>query len=463
MSETIPANPDDTLGPGASALIALHRVKPTEASLTTATMAITDILACIVAGAHTAPAEIARRFALSQAAQGSAAILGTSQRSAPAPAAFVNAVAGHVLDFDDMTPIMIGHPSVTLVPAILAIAQTRAMRMSDVLDAYVAGFEVAAWFGRRMIPAHYDAGWHSTSSIGVFGSTTACARLLGLDARATLNALGIAASLACGIRANFGSMTKSLHAGHAAEAGVRAAMLSAAGFTANTTLFDQSGGFFDLYGTQSPARYTLADGRLEIDATGIGLKPYACCGAGVSAMDAAIDVMRRHNLRPVRIKSAQCRVSVMASRIMPYEKAADGLQAKYCLPYCIAVGLLDGAGGNAQFEDERVLRDDVQSLLQQVKVTIDDSMAQGQGLFGVELRIVLDDGSILVESLDTPRGHPTRPMSEDALGEKFLDCTGPVIGQNNARQALAALSPIDPNQPVNQFVELLQVRQTNAG
>lgn len=462
MSEIDSTHRDGERGPNAAELLALHGVKATRKSFTVATMAITDILACIIAGAETSPAAIARRFALSQSASGGAAILGTSLHAAPASAAFVNGVAGHVLDFDDMTPIMIGHPSVVLVPAILAIAQTRAMRMGDVLDAYVAGFEVAAWFGRRMIPAHYEAGWHSTSSIGVFGATAACARLLGLDAESMLNALGIAASLASGIRANFGSMTKSLHAGQAAEAGVRAAMLSAEGFTSNTTLFDRSDGYFGLYGTQSPARYTLAAGQLEIDTTGIGLKPYACCGAGVSVMDAAIDIFRRHNLHPAQIASAQCRVSAMASRIMPYENPADGLQAKYSLPYCVAVGLLDGDGGNAQFEDARVLREDVQSLIRRVTVTADSSMTQGQGLFGVELRVVLNDGRVLVETLDTPRGHPTRPMSDDALGKKFFDCVAPVLGQAQADHALAALRPIDHEQPVNQFIEHLCTGQTNA-
>ena len=442
-------------GPNAAQLLALHTLRPTARSHEVARMAMLDCLACIVAGSATAPARMALDLALAQGARGVAAALGTHERLAPVPAAFVNGVAGHALDFDDMTAIMIGHPSVALVPAILALAQSSGQGPVAVLDAYVAGFEVATWFGRRMIPAHYDAGWHSTSSIGVFGATAAGARLLGLDAESTLNALAIAASNACGLRANFGSMTKSLHAGQAAETGVRAALLSAGGFTANTGLFDDAGGFFDLYGIQSPQRYTLAEGALEIDATGIGLKPYACCGAGVSAMDAAIDTFVAHAPVAHDIVAIDCRVSHMATRIMPYAQAADGFQAKYCLPYCVAVALLDGCGAIAQFEDSRVARDDVQRLMQRVRVTADDAMAQGEGRFGVELRTTLRDGRVLVESLDVPRGHPGRPLSHAELGTKFMGCVAPVLGEAQAARALSAIGELERLDGISALVELL--------
>ena len=437
-------------GPNAAQLLALHTLRPTARSHEVARMAMLDCLACIVAGSATAPARMALDLALAQGARGVAAALGTHERLAPVPAAFVNGVAGHALDFDDMTAIMIGHPSVALVPAILALAQSSGQGPVAVLDAYVAGFEVATWFGRRMIPAHYDAGWHSTSSIGVFGATAAGARLLGLDAESTLNALAIAASNACGLRANFGSMTKSLHAGQAAETGVRAALLSAGGFTANTGLFDDAGGIFDLYGIQSPQRYTLAEGALEIDATGIGLKPYACCGAGVSAMDAAIDTFVAHAPVAHDIVAIDCRVSHMATRIMPYAQAADGFQAKYCLPYCVAVALLDGCGAIAQFEDSRVARDDVQRLMQRVRVTADDAMAQGEGRFGVELRTTLRDGRVLVESLDVPRG-----LSQAELGTKFMGCVAPVHGEAHAARALSAIGELERLDGISALVELL--------
>ena len=442
-------------GPNAAQLIALHTLQPTARSHEVARMAMLDCLACIVAGSATAPARMALDLALAQGARGVAAVLGTRERLAPAPAAFANGVAGHALDFDDMTAIMIGHPSVVLVPAILALAQSRGLGAGAVLDAYVAGFEYATWFGRRMIPAHYDAGWHSTSSIGVFGATAASARLLGLDAESTLNALAIAASGTCGLRANFGSMTKSLHAGQAAETGVRAALLSAGGFTANSGLFDDAGGFFDLYGIQSPQRYTLADGALEIDTTGIGLKPYACCGAGVSAMDAAIDTFVAHAPGADDIVAIDCRVSHMATRIMPYTQAADGFQAKYCLPYCVAVALLDGRGAIAQFEDTRVARDDVQRLMQRVRVTADGAMAQGEGRFGIELRTSLANGRVLVESLDMPRGHPGRPLSDAELGAKFIDCAAPVLGDAQAARALAAVRALERLDGISALVELL--------
>lgn len=209
-----------------------------------------------------------------------------------------------------------------------------------------------------MIPQHYEAGWHATSSIGVLGAAAAAARMLDLDARQMLNGLAIAASDVRGLRANFGAMTKALHAGMAAEGGVRAALLSSRGFTANGEIFDLPGGFFSVYGAADPPR--PAPPGLEIEASGIGIKPYACCGAGVSLIDAAIDLRQSHRFRPEDIAAVEAFVTGMAMRIMPFHTASDGLEAKYRLEYCAAVALLDGMSGMAQFEDERVLREDVQ-------------------------------------------------------------------------------------------------------
>ena len=436
-------------------LLELHRVSATSTSRSVARMALLDSLGCIVAGAATPTAQLLCRYASDQGSAPQASVLGSSLKLSVPLAALVNGTAGHVLDYDDMSSTFIGHPSVVLVPTIFALAESLRKTGAEVIDAFVLGFEVDAWFGRQLIPRHYDAGWHSTSSIGIFGATAAASRLLGLDAQGMLNGLAIAASNVTGLRANFGTMTKSLHAGHAAEGGVRAAMLSARGFTANTNLFDENNSFFALYGSQETPRQLRDSKVLELDDSGIGIKPYACCGAGQSVIDAGIDLVDAHHPKPQEIAQASCRVSPMAMRIMPFEQAKDGLQAKYCLKYCLAVALLDGLGGLAQFEDSRVVQPDVCALMSRVSMIEDATMASGAGRFGVALELTMRDGTQFSTAFDLPRGHPQRPLDLERLEAKFYECATSVIGSSQASAVIEYVKHIDDLKSLEPLVQAL--------
>ncbi|MFH1553894.1 MAG: MmgE/PrpD family protein [Pseudomonadota bacterium] len=428
-------------------------------AIATAKLGLLDILGCIVAGASTETAAIVRELARSQGdASGGSSVMGTRDKLPVALAALANGVAGHVLDYDDMNSTMIAHPSVVLVPALFAVAEKNGKSGRDVISAYVLGFEVNAHFARVMVPHHYNAGWHSTSSLGIFGATAATCRLLDVPAAGTLNALAIAASNSAGIRGNFGSMTKSLHAGQAAEGAVRAAMLSARGFTANTEVFDAPGGYFSTYGTNHEPRPEPASGALEIESSGIGIKPYACCGAGVSVIDAALDLRNEHRLAGAAIAAVDVILSPMAASIMPFHEANDDLQAKYSLAYCAAVALLDGKGGLGQFDDERVRRQDVRDLVRRTQVTADARMASGAGRFGVHMMVTMVDGRQVSTELEIPRGHPNRPLEGERHLDKFLECAAPVIGDANAREAARRVNAFEREAGVGAFMELLRPR-----
>lgn len=427
----------------------------TATSLATAKMGILDCVGCIIAGSRTETASVVRQLAREYGVAPQASVLGTEVRLAAPLAALTNAVAGHVLDFDDMNSTIVGHPSIFLLPAVLALGEAHARSGRQVLSAYVTGFEVAGHFGRAINPRHYDAGWHATSSLGVLGASAAAARLLGLSAPDMLNALAIAASQVAGLRANFGTMTKALHAGQAAEGGVRAALLSSRGFTANKEIFDMPGGFFSTYGAAVQPRE--APPSLEIDASGIGIKPYACCGAGISLIDAAIDIHHAHAPRADDIVAVEAVVAEMAMSIMPFRVASEGVQAKYCLEYCAAVALLDGKGGMAQFEDQRVLRQDVQDLIKLVSVRSDQRMAQGAGKFGVELTVHLRNGKVLRAELILPRGHPGRPVTRETLLAKFLECTTPVLGEGRCHEAAERLESLEKIPDIRQLTEFLRL------
>src|SRR5262245_20560284 len=244
-----------------------------------AAIALCDTVGVILAGAPETAAKIIRQTVLAEG-RGDCSVLGTAERTGASDAALANGVAAHAHDYDDMCFVSLAHPSCALVPSILAVGELEGASGAALLDAYIAGFEVECRLGLVMNPRHYhDRGWHCTSSIGTLGAATAVARLLKLDAPTTVHALGIAASLACGLKENIGSMVKPLHAGMAARNGVMAARLAQAGFIASERSLDGEQGYLVAMDSQKPPS-ALADAtadlgsRWEILDTGITVKLY---------------------------------------------------------------------------------------------------------------------------------------------------------------------------------------------
>jgi 2-methylcitrate dehydratase PrpD len=181
------------------------------------------------------------------AAPGPALILGTGRRTSVLDAALVNGVAAHALDYDDVAGSLGGHPSVMLIPALIPLGEWLGCSGRDLVLAYVVGFETMCRIARGVHHHHYEKGWHPTATLGIFGTVAAAARLLRLPVPQTAVALGLAASLAAGFKANLGTMTKPLHVGHAVRDGVFAALLAQQGFTANPGALEHRQGFLDVF------------------------------------------------------------------------------------------------------------------------------------------------------------------------------------------------------------------------
>ncbi len=209
-----------------------------------ARVAILDTVGCTLAGASEPCARIVARVT---ASNGPCLVFGTDQRVAPLDAALINGTASHALDFDDCSDTLGGHPSAPILPALFALAETRAVDGRAFVAAYVAGWETETRIARGINFHHYEKGWHPTATIGVFGSTAACCHLLGLAPDVTAKALGLAASFASGVKANFGTMTKPLHVGHCSRNGMLAALLAADGFTANAGALEHRQGFLHVF------------------------------------------------------------------------------------------------------------------------------------------------------------------------------------------------------------------------
>src|SRR5437667_9684600 len=197
-----------------------------------AARALLDTIGVMLAGASESAAASVQQVVAQESSGLQCSVLGTGLRTSATNAALANGTAAHAHDYDDMCFVSLAHPSAPLVAAALAVAELDGRPGRGLLDAYVVGFELEARLGRAMNPRHYQRGWHCTSTIGTIGAAAAAARLLDLDEAAAGHALAIAASEACGLKENFGTMVKPLHAGLAARNGVLAALLGRAGMTA---------------------------------------------------------------------------------------------------------------------------------------------------------------------------------------------------------------------------------------
>ena len=344
-------------------------------------------------------------------------------RASAEVAAIANGVAGHVLDYDDVSSEMRGHPSAALWPALLALGEARQAPGLRLAAAFVVGFELIVKLSRAMAQEHYARGWHSTSGIGTIAGAVACAHLLGLDEAGTHNALGIAVAQTAGSRQNFGSDAKSFQAGHCNGAAVRAALLAEAGFTGGEYALSGAGGFFDLYGAnralfeEQLGGAGLGDSELLI--SGVEVKKYPMCYAAHRALDGMLDLRAEEGVD----LSAVASVSVTSSRggLTPliHHRPATGLQAKFSMQYAVVAALADGRVDFRSFTDDAVCRPEIQRMLG--AVTIGES---GDSLFPrwTELVITLRNGREIRRRVTALRGSATLPISERELLAKAADC-----------------------------------------
>ena len=269
-------------------------------------------------------------------------------------AALANGTAAHALDFDDMCFVSLAHPSAPLVPAVLAAAESERLPGRAVLDAYVVGFEIEARLGRVMNPRHYQRGWHCTSTLGTIGAAAAVSRLLGLDAAAAGHALAIAASEASGLKENFGTMVKPLHAGLAARNGVLAALLARGGMTASDAGDRRSAGFPARDGQRSERRSTrrsrISATRWEMLDTGVTVKLYPSCAGTHPSLDAILDLRRREGFGADDVERIDVDVDSIVPTILIYDRPASGLEGKFSLPFCAAAAVVYGRVGIDTFE-----------------------------------------------------------------------------------------------------------------
>ena len=338
-------------------------------------------------------------------------------------AAFVNATAGHGLDFDDVAEPMSNHPSVTMVAPLLAVGEYVEASGPDLVAAFVAGFETQYYLAAPVMPTHYEAGWHSTATFGTFGATAAVANLLDLSVEQTRHALNVAASLPAGLKRNFGSDTKPVHAGAAARSGVTAALLAAEGVTADEDAFGSERGFFDLY--TRPEGYDLAalpdlGGDLGLVTGGIHVKKYPCCYFTHTSITAARQLCEEHGIDPADVESVTVAASRGAHDALAHEDPETGLEAKFSMHYSVAAALARDRVDLAAYDDENIDDPTVQAVRERVTFELDSDLPYASHEAAVTVQTT--EGEAYSRRVSDPPGTADDPLSDAELREKFVMC-----------------------------------------
>jgi 2-methylcitrate dehydratase PrpD len=411
--------------------------------------AIADVIVCMIAGARDeGPRRV--RHALGIWGAGSASVVGSNATAAPAAAALVNGMSAHALDFDDAFQQGVNHTSAAFVPALLALGEERGATGADMIDAYIVGVEVCSGLARGVMRSHYDIGWHTTSTIGGIAAAAACGRLIGLNEQQMAHALSLAVSMAGGCKVQFGTMGKPLHAGLAAQHGLTAALLGAAGVEARLSAIEGPMGFLDLLGGPSPTGWgenldTLGE-PLAIESRGLLLKRFPCCSSTHRTLDNLLDLRREANFAADDVVSIDTWVGFGNARNLMYNAPITEFEARFSMHYCVAVALLFGTVKLSDFTPAAIWRPQVRSLFElttmhayEAKEELRNTDLMRPHLVEVKLR----DGRVLTRSRAMPVGSKGEPLSAKDHRDKFEDCCRGALSDQHCSELTAALGSLE--------------------
>jgi 2-methylcitrate dehydratase PrpD len=364
-------------------------------------------------------------------------------RTTALEAAWVNGTLAHALDFDDggvaLTPM---HPSSPVLAAVWALCESQNLSAMDALSAYVVGLEVECKIASAISLAHYDHGWHATSVIGVLGAVGGTSWLARLNADQTRNAIGIAASLAGGLQANFGTMTKPLHAGIACRNGLVATLLAKAGWTANPAILEADNGFFKVFGCGEIKDLNSFGKPFHFLSPGVSLKRFPTCSATHLGIEAILGLKRDHALTADQIESIECGVHALSFQALRQElEVQTAEEARFSLHFAAAMVLLDGSVELKHFSQATFRRADVRALMKRVRVSIHPELSnlESKKRNFAEVIVHRKDGSSILKRETQIRGRAPLLLDDFEVDAKFRGCTEPVLGEKNSQTLLERL------------------------
>ena len=427
---------------------------PAEA-IRSAKQAIVDCLGCALAGSVDEGSKILGEYVKEMGGKPEAGVIGGEFKATVPDAAWVNGTLAHALDYDDVAMVTGGHPSVALLPAALALGEKLHLSGKDVLLAYIIGFEVMATIGKACTGRHYILGWHCTSTFGSLGAAAIGAKLLKLNLDETRIAIGIAASLTGGLKQNFGTMTKPLHAGNAARNGVVAATLAQRGFTAVQDILETPQGFCKVFGGGEEldiagATQNMGES-LQISST-LEIKPYPSCRGTHPGIDATLGLIKNEQFDVNDITEVGVHGSAWIQTAAQYPRPKTGLEGKFSVEYCVARTLLENEVAMKHFTDEQVTESRVQELVEKIEYVPDP---EAVAFLPCEVVVKLKDGRVLSHKVTSISGDPTSPLSEETLHAKYRDCAVAVLSPQEIEKSLEMASNLEGLKDVASLMDIL--------
>jgi len=415
---------------------------------------VLDYLGCAIAGAGDPLVRMLLDEMMEGGGAAQASVIGHHERLPALAAALVNGAAGHALDYDDVNLAMPGHPSVAILPGLLALAELKGSSGQEVITAFVAGYEIACRIGMALQPGHYALGFHSTATVGSFGAAVACARLLGLGAEATATALGIAGTQAAGLKSQFGTMCKPFHAGKAAENGLLAARLAIRGFSSRADLLECEQGFAATHGPDFSPEAALVTPEKGYHLFANLFKYHAACYMTHAPIECAREVRRADGRSPEKIGAITLRLDAGCDRICNIAAPVDGLQSKFSLRQTVAMALagIDTAGLDAYSEKNAC---DPELIRLRELVALD--FREGWPSTLAEIEVTLADGKRVAARHDA--GIPAADIAEqgERLAAKFDVLVEPVLGAPRTRELRKMVSELDGLSEIGSLVQLTAV------
>lgn len=438
---------------------------------------IIDGLGVMLAGSEQPAIDAAERYAKLNGGNGHSRVVGDASLRLPAHmAAFWNGLAGHAMDWDDTQLAegpgrpygLLTHPTVPPLSAALVISDmVDGVDGKAFLTAFVAGFEVECKVAEAINPDHYNFGFHTSGTIGTFGSAVTAAKLLGLDAAGIARSIGGAASMAAGIRANFGTMGKPMHVGRSSENGVTSALMVREGFTFNEESLDGKWGYLEVAGRGGEPELVMGrfGNPFSITNPGVSIKPYPSGVLAHPSMDAAKFLMAENALSPDDIE----KVTLFAANNILYpirfRIAKSELEGKFCMAFLLSAIILRGKAGKAEFTDEFVLSKPVQAMQQRIETAFDPIIdAMGQDRIRSRVEVITRDGRKIERWADENyRGSPHNPLSDGEVEDKFKDCAQGLLNDSRVRAALDTTWGLDGQKDVTCIYDLLDWRSKRTG
>lgn len=422
-----------------------------EAAIIVARQCIIDWFAVTIAGACEPAVAILRADLLSDGATPVASLVGSPEKTSTAHAALINGTASHALDFDDVNMAILGHPTVAVLPGLLALAESVDATPREIIAAFVAGYEVVCRTGALMSPSHYQHGFHATATVGSVGSAAACARLLGLDAEVTATSYGIAATTAAGLKSMFGTMCKPLHAGRAAQNGLSAARLAARGFTSRDDALECAQGLAATQSVDFNPEEAMRAAPLDHHIRQNLFKYHASCYLTHGAIEAAQALREANSVSSNAIRSIQIRVPPVTDRVCNIAAPRTGLEAKFSLRLTTAMALAGrDTSGIATFSDAVTQDPELVRLRDMATITFDDSYPEAKA----EITIETLEGKRFVASHDAGIADIDLARQQAKLERKFRALVDPVIGRQNSQHLLDALSAFGDQHSIGDIMAL---------